>query len=140
MIVTVLCHRFQLYRLGGVDIEKAFKNFDHDNSNALEMDEFLLVLRMHAKISTREISDEQLKCVFHAVDTDHSGTIDIDEFTSWVAREMEEAMAPPEAEEALRLKLQVLIFRNTMSHRVASVSIHTKAFVLLLTSQCTIPS
>lgn len=27
----------QLYRLGGVDIEAAFHNFDHDNSGILDM-------------------------------------------------------------------------------------------------------
>ena len=44
-------------------------------------DEFLHVLRSHAKISRKMLSDRDLDHVFCAVDTDASGTIDLDEFT-----------------------------------------------------------
>ena len=36
----------QLYRLGGVDVEAAFRDFDRDNSQMLDMEEFLIVSRM----------------------------------------------------------------------------------------------
>lgn len=48
----------------------------------IRRDEFMNVLRMHAKISTKQLTEQDLKCVFHAVDTDHSGEIDFKEFKS----------------------------------------------------------
>eukprot|EP00750_Incisomonas_marina_P020893 INCI4109.2.p1 GENE.INCI4109.2~~INCI4109.2.p1 ORF type:complete len:459 (+),score=117.26 INCI4109.2:160-1536(+) len=95
----------QLYRLGGVDVRAAFRDFDRDNSELLEMDEFIGILRTQAKISKAQLSDEQLQCVFHAVDTDQSGSVDIEEFTAWVNREME-AASSPEKEKALREKMK----------------------------------
>ena len=72
----------------------------------LTRDEFIGILRTQAKISKAQLSDEQLQCVFHAVDTDQSGSVDIEEFTAWVNREME-AASSPEKEKALREKMKV---------------------------------
>ena len=63
---------------------------------------------MQAKISKREISDKDLKCIFHAVDTDQSGEVDLKEFSVWVNREMGEVKRPssPQNEERLLQDMQ----------------------------------
>lgn len=98
----------QLYRLGGVNVETAFRDFDRNNSQFLDLDEFLIMLRVQAKISTAQLSDADLRCIFHAVDADHSGLVDMQEFRDWVMRELARAKgAGSVADAVMRARLKV---------------------------------
>jgi len=84
----------------------------------------MLVLRTQAKISKKMLSDDQLKCVFHAVDTDQSGEVDLEEFTTWVNREMEAAQ-DPDKEKALREKMRVRCWQRASKAHLVDLDVHT---------------
>ena len=68
--------------------------------------DFFRVLRSQAKISKRELSDAQLECVFHAVDVNRSGAVDLEEFRNWINRELD-AAGDPEKLTALQVQSRV---------------------------------
>ena len=70
--------RAAAYTVGGVDYAKLFKHYDRDNSGTLEFDEFRSALRRDAKIAKKDVTDEQMKTVFDAVDEDGGGEIDVE--------------------------------------------------------------
>ena len=76
--------RAAAYTAGGVNYRKLFKHYDRDNSGGLECDEFISAIRRDAKIPKREVSDRELAAVFSAVDDDGGGTVDIEEFVTWL--------------------------------------------------------
>ena len=76
--------RAAAYTVGGVNYRKLFKHYDRDNSGGLECDEFISAIRRDAKIPKREVSDRELAAVFSAVDDDGGGTVDIEEFVTWL--------------------------------------------------------
>uniref|UniRef100_A0A7S0ZCC5 EF-hand domain-containing protein n=1 Tax=Timspurckia oligopyrenoides TaxID=708627 RepID=A0A7S0ZCC5_9RHOD len=61
-------------------IRNAFKHVDADGNGVLDVDEFLLLLKMLGKKMSKEDAEE----LFRKIDKDHSGTIDFDEFVDSV--------------------------------------------------------
>merc|ERR1712190_393578 len=63
---------------------KLFSFFDRDGSGRLEVKEFFNLIRRDLGLSLRLVPDSAVIAVFSDVDSDHDGSIDLDEFLSWV--------------------------------------------------------
>ena len=50
----------------------------------MDSDEFKKVIRHHAKIGVSILPDSDVARIFHTVDVDHSGYIDVAEFVQWL--------------------------------------------------------
>lgn len=55
-----------------------------DGNGLLDADEFKKVIRHHAKIGVSILPDSDVARIFHTVDVDHSGYIDVAEFVQWL--------------------------------------------------------
>lgn len=58
----------------------AFKRFDLDSSCSLDHDEFVIMMR---DIGLGHLSEEAIQEILSAIDTDHSGSIGMEEFILW---------------------------------------------------------
>ena len=96
--IGVLRSRFRAlsYVEGGQDWAALFRYYDRDNSGSLEFDEFRKAVRKDAKIlgglreqtssiNDRHITDTELRRMFDFIDSDHNGTLDVEEFSSFLA-------------------------------------------------------
>ena len=72
------------YSMGGVDWHRLFKHYDRTNSGELNLMQFKRALRGDAKITVSILPDNHVRHLFNTIDLDGGGTIDVDEFISWV--------------------------------------------------------
>ena len=70
-------------------------------------EEFQHMLRVHAKLSTTELTDEHLACIFHAVDEDLSGKVDFEEFKHWVTRHLADEHSHELSDDDIRARARV---------------------------------
>ena len=68
------------YSATGMDISRLFSHYDRDNSGQISFEEFRRATRCDAKITKLEVTDELLRDIFNAIDSDMSGTIGLQEF------------------------------------------------------------
>jgi len=89
------------YSHQGQDPKKLFATFDRDNSGELDEDEFRSAVRKGGRLTTAMLDDAALSKLFRAVDADGSGTVEINELTSWVwGGETAERLADQQREQA----------------------------------------
>jgi hypothetical protein len=82
--------RAAAYTHRGVDWAGLFRAKDADNSGEIGLVEFKRLLRTDAKVPVSQLSDVSVKCLFHTIDLDGSGEIDVEEFLAWVEQHAEE--------------------------------------------------
>jgi hypothetical protein len=75
------------YGMKGVDWHKLFRHYDRDNTGELGFHEFKRAIRGDAKISVSTLPNSQVLHLFNSIDTDNGGTIDVEEFITWVEEE-----------------------------------------------------
>mmetsp|Transcript_12319 Transcript_12319/g.23032 ORF Transcript_12319/g.23032 Transcript_12319/m.23032 type:complete len:2958 (-) Transcript_12319:91-8964(-) len=81
------------YTNGAQDWKKLFKNIDKNKSGTLEFDEFRKVVRVHGKVTSSQLPEEDLRALYDFVDTNSTGSIDLDEFLLWIV--LSEATVSP---------------------------------------------
>jgi hypothetical protein len=67
-----------------VNWKKLFRFYDRDNSGSLEFIEFKNAIRKNGKMSSNQISDQDIQLMFDNVDQDTSGEIEVEEFVQWL--------------------------------------------------------
>ena len=72
------------YSTDGQDPRALFKQFDRDNSGALDFTEFTTAVRKGGRISAGVIADTDLQRLFAFIDADGSGDMSIEELTAFV--------------------------------------------------------
>ena len=72
------------YGMEGVDWHKLFNRYDRNTTGHLGFHEFKRALRGDAKISVSALPNSQVHHLFNSIDTDGGGTIDVEEFITWV--------------------------------------------------------
>jgi Ca2+-binding EF-hand superfamily protein len=97
---------------GGVDFEELFSFHDRDDSGELNLRQFRMMLRRDAGILPGMMSDDEIKQVFDAVDVDHGGAIDPDEFTDWLYGTLDGGMALSTKKGVRGLLLNMLRLRH----------------------------
>jgi Ca2+-binding EF-hand superfamily protein len=78
------------YGMNGVDWHKLFRHYDRNNCGELDLHEFKRALRGDAKISVSTLPNSQVQHLFNSIDLDSGGTIDVEEFITWVEAEDDE--------------------------------------------------
>ena len=79
------------YTSGGMDWLKLFHSADKDRSGSLGMNELKMVIRKGARITSKVVSDLEIKAVFKAVDIDESRSIEAEEFAAFLSRNYHQA-------------------------------------------------
>jgi len=78
--------RAAAYTVGGVDLHKFFTYLDKDHTGRLDFTEFSRGVR-RGRIAKERTSDEALAWLFNLIDTDNSGTIEVNEFVNFVGND-----------------------------------------------------
>lgn len=76
--------RSAAYDNGKCNWEKLFHFYDRDNSVGIEVEEFKSMVRRDGKLTTRDVSDEDLGRFFKCLDPDSDGHLDLNEFINWL--------------------------------------------------------
>ena len=76
--------RAAAYAQGGINWKKLFRHYDRDNKGTLDYSEFRSAVRRDGKMNANTLHDKDLQLIFHKVDFDDSGEIDLHEFTAWL--------------------------------------------------------
>ena len=71
------------YSKNGVDWHKLFRHYDRSNNGELGVHEFKRALR-NAHITPSMLANNQIRHLFNTIDLDNGGTIDVEEFITWV--------------------------------------------------------
>ena len=72
-----------------------FESFDEDHSGRLELDEFVQAVRVDMDVTAAVVSDDKLGRMFSHADTDDSGSLSGEDFSSWLS-----AVSAPHGAEA----------------------------------------
>ena len=76
--------RAAAYTAGGTNYKKLFRFYDRDNNGTICQKEFMALARKDGKITRIMMTDQELSKVFHVVDQDHSGQIEVNELVAWI--------------------------------------------------------
>lgn len=76
--------RAAAYTAGGTNYKKLFRFYDRDNNGTICQKEFMSLARKDGKITRIMMTDQELSQVFHVVDQDHSGEIEVNELVAWI--------------------------------------------------------
>ena len=79
----------------GEDWSKLFRALDTNHDQTLCFNEMLLSFRRTLNISGEDLSDSVLESFFSALDTDHSGSIDIAELVHFLKSHPPSPLPPP---------------------------------------------
>ena len=71
-----------------------FHHYDRDNKGTLDYSEFRSAVRRDGKMNANTLHDKDLQLIFHKVDFDDSGEIDLHEFTAWLANPRDASKYP----------------------------------------------
>ena len=89
--------RAAAYTAGGVNWGKLFRHYEEDRAGLLDFEEFKSVLRAEGKLSTRDVTDSDLRQVFRAVDVEHTGEVAGGAFVKWVRTNDEDVATEDDA-------------------------------------------
>merc|ERR1740121_1634501 len=70
-------------RIGGATWPRLWNKVDRDRSGALDLKEFTILVRLHAKIPVRDLADKVVEFIFRAIDANKSNTITFGELMKW---------------------------------------------------------
>lgn len=77
--------RANAYFDGRTDYEKLFQHYDRDNSGVLDWDQFRSAVRRDGQVTTRAVSERQLRILFDMIDLDGDGNLGMKEFVLFVS-------------------------------------------------------
>jgi len=75
--------RAAAYTSRGVDLRRLFAFLDKDHVGGIDFETFTRAVR-RSRVTQKSLSDETLWWVFKLIDDDHSGTVEMDEFISFM--------------------------------------------------------
>jgi Ca2+-binding EF-hand superfamily protein len=86
--------RTAAYDNGHANWLKLFRHYDRDDTGDMDLHEFMQLLRKRARITPKQLTDEQIAALFEFVDQDKNGTISYrEEFLPWLeVRQGEDTM------------------------------------------------
>lgn len=76
-----------------VDFSMLFDYYNVDGDSSLSLGEFRTAIRRDAQIAPTHMSNAEIKELFNQIDTDASGSIELNEFEDWMA--IEDTKLPP---------------------------------------------
>merc|ERR1712039_359088 len=71
-------------RIGGATWPRLWNKGDKDRSGALDLQEFTVLVRQHAKIPVRDLAEKDIDFIFRVIDADRSNTITFGELMKWL--------------------------------------------------------
>jgi hypothetical protein len=83
--------RANAYFDGKADYERLFHHYDRDNSGVLDWEQFRSAVRRDGQVTTRAVSERQLRILFDLIDLDGNGALGKKEFVLFISSSMKGA-------------------------------------------------
>jgi Ca2+-binding EF-hand superfamily protein len=87
--ITTMMHRAfraAAYQSGGSNLKQLFRQYDRENTGKIDAHQFLHAVRVHGKISSRLLADEDVLKLFAFLDQDGDNEITAEEFDDFLSR------------------------------------------------------
>ena len=106
-----------------------FKEFDENGDGRISYEEFMMMIRCTINVSEKQLREETIRSVWHAIDMDNNGSIDIAEFGRFFRlgdkpmsearrREFEGSRPLPPQKKILQTPAQAAIRRSTKNREL----------------------